>query len=134
MAAAKKLSYDHYGLDVYETEDGKEWAVGTEAQANRAAKEDILEHLWAFNSSFIAKAVGLTDEEEKGLALMQKELNEGANALMRRIIGERNIDRLVRDAIKADGRGHFLSGYDSEERDSNDIEGLPRGKLAYRMN
>jgi len=134
MAAAKKLSYDHWGLAVYETEDGREWAVGTESQANKAAKENVLESLWAFRTDYIARAVGLTDQEERGLQAMQEKLSEDANAIVRRIIGERNLDRFVRYAIDSDGRGHFLSPYDGEEHSSDEIEGLPRGKLAYRIN
>jgi hypothetical protein len=132
--AAKKLGWKIYGLDVYETENGQEWAVGTAAQADRAARENILDSLWAFNASFIAGLVGLTSEEEKALKDFQEKLSEGANSIVRRIIGERNINQLVKVAIKADGRGHFLSSYDSEEHDSNEIEGLPKGKLAYRIN
>jgi hypothetical protein len=130
---ATKLGWKHYGLDVYEV-DGEEWAVGTDAQATRAAREDILDHLWAFNASFIGRLVGLTDAEEKALEKMQRDLSEDANALVRRIVGERNIDKLVREAIREDGRGHFLSGYDGEERESDEIEGLPKGKFAYRQN
>ena len=130
---AKKTSWKHYGLDVYEV-DGQEWAVGTEAQANRAAREYVLDSLWAFNSDFIARQVGLTSEEEKALKKLQTEMSEDANSLVRRIIGERNLNRFAIDAIDADGRGHFLSGYDGEERASDEIEGLPHGKLAYRIN
>jgi hypothetical protein len=128
-----KLSWKHRGLDVYEV-DGQEWAVGTAQQANRAAREEILDSLWAFNSSFLARFIGLTNEEEKALRKMQEEMSEGANSIVRRMVGERNLNHLVEEAINADGRGHFLASYDSEEHESDEIEGLPRGKFAYRIN
>lgn len=133
MAAAKKLSHDNRGMPVYETADGKQWSVGSKSQADKAARNYILDSLWAFNTDFIARAAGLTDEEAKGVRTMQEKLSEEANPIIRRIIGERNLERFVREAINADGRGHFLSPYDSEERESDEIEGLPRGKLAYRV-
>lgn len=132
--AAKKLTYKNFGLEVYETSDGREYAVGTQAQAERAAKETILDSLWAFNASFIASFAGLDSATEKAIREMQSKLSEDANPLIRRLIGERNLNNFVKKALQADGLGHFLSSYDSEEIDSDDVEGLPRGKLAFRMN
>jgi uncharacterized UBP type Zn finger protein len=40
---------------------------------------------------------------------------ESNNAVLTRLIGD--VDHFVDDAIGADGRGHFLSGYDSEEHE-----------------
>lgn len=134
MAAAKKLSYDMFGLDMYETDDGKEWAVGTQAQVNKAVRATIDENLWTFNADFIGKIVGLSASEKKSLRKMQEVMSDECNLLVRRIVGERNIDRLVKEALAADGAGNMLSTYDGKEYDSNDIEGLPKGKLAYRIN
>ncbi len=129
-----KLSYDHYGLPIYEADDGHEYAVGTHAQATKAAKVNILDSLWAFNADFIARFADLDDETAKGLRKMQEEMSENANPLVRRIIGEKNLTKFVSEAISADGLGHFLSPYDGQERDSGDIPGLPKGKLAFRTN
>jgi len=132
---AKKTSHNHYGMPVYETSEG-EFAIGTEAQANKAAREYILDSLWAFNSSFIGKFAKLSASETKTIKTMQREMSEGANPLIRRIIGEKNLDYFVREAIRADGRGHFLSPYDGREETSDRIDdtGLPKGRLAYRIN
>jgi hypothetical protein len=130
---AERLSYDHYGLPIFKADDGHEYAVGTLAQANRAAKADILDSLWAFNSDFIARFAGLDDRAASAVRKMQEEMSEDANEIVRRLIGEKNLNRFVREAIAADGLGHFLSPYDGQERDSSDIPGLPKGKLAFRV-
>lgn len=45
---------------------------------------------------------------------MQAELCEDANEIVKAMIGN-NISLFLENAIKADGRGHFLSRYDGEE-------------------
>jgi hypothetical protein len=131
---AEKLSYDHYGLPIYKADDGNEYAVGTKAQAMKAAKANILESLWAFNTDFIARFAGLDERAQKAVSKMQADMSEDANDIVRKLIGESKLKKFVKAAIDADGLGHFLSPYDSEERNSSDIEGLPKGKLAFRTN
>jgi hypothetical protein len=134
MTAIKK-KWDYYGLAVYETAGGQEWAVGTEAQVARAARENILDHLWAFRPEFIARYAGLDDRAVNALGEMMGKLSEDANPIVRKLIGsDRNLSKLVRDAISVDGRGHYLAQYDGHERDSDEVEGLPRGKIAFRLN
>lgn len=131
---ATKKSYDHYGLAIYETEEG-EFAVGTHAQAMKAARANILDSLWAFNSDFIARFAGLDDRAAAAVRKMQEDMSEDANEIVKRLIGgPGKLNKFVAEAIRADGLGHFLSGYDGEERRSDDIEGLPKGKLAFRIN
>lgn len=57
---------------------------------------------------------------------MQGKLCESANSLVKSLIVD--LDHFVSDAISADGRGHFLSGYDGVE-----IE-LDGDFYAYRTN
>ncbi len=130
----KKFAYKHYGLALYLAHDGNEYAVGSNAQAHKAAKEYILDSLWTFNANFIANIAGLDNQEERTVRKMQEEMSESANPLIRRIVGEKNLGRLVREAIAANGLGHFLSPYDGHKRDSSTIPGLPKGKLAFRTN
>jgi hypothetical protein len=130
-----KLGHDVYGLAVYQADDGNEYAVGTLAQAKRAAKMYILDSLWAFNTDFIARMADLDEATAKAVRKAQEDLSEDANPLVRKLIGsEPNLKRFVNEAIRADGLGHFLSPYDGEERSSSDIPGLPKGKLAFRVN
>jgi hypothetical protein len=130
MAKYEKKDYDHYGLAVYESTDGGEYAVGTEAQSQKAAAAYIRDSLWAFKSDFLEDYVpkGVTADV---LGLIQEKCESGNDALAE-LVGKR-LKKLTEDAIKADGRGHFLSSYNGEEMDSEDIEGLPPGKLAFRI-
>lgn len=114
-------------------EDGTLWLVGSEREADKAAKEYILDSLWAFKTSFIASVANLSNAEERAIEKMQRDMSEDANPIIRRIIGESKLNHFVKMAIDADGRGHFLSPWNGEEVDSDDIPGLPKGKLAYRL-
>lgn len=143
MAATKK-SWDHFGLPVYDV-DGEEYAVGTDKQADKAAARAIEDSLWAFKADFLATFLNrhnqhlrdLSDSAyeafKASLAKMQSDLSEDAGPIIRALIGN-HLSDLVREAIQFDGRGHFLSPYDGEERDTADVPGLPKGKFAYRVN
>lgn len=126
-----KQSHKHYGLAVYEV-DGEEWAVGTEAQAQKAAETYVADTLWAFNADYLINYMpnGMTSE---AVMAIQESLSEGANDAILALVGAKK-KKLIKDAIASDGRGHMLAGYDGREWDSDDIEGLPRGKVAYRIN
>ncbi len=129
---APKRAYDHYGLVVYETEDG-EYAVGTDLQVQKAAEMAIENDVWAFKASFIASVVGLSRTEEKAIEQMQRDMSEDAGPIIKRLIGGK-MKQFIRDAIRSDGVGHFLSPYDGHEISSNLIPGLPKNKLAFRVN
>jgi hypothetical protein len=128
-----KKKHDYFGMSVYESDGGREYAVGTSAQATKAAAAYILDSLWAFNTNFIARFADLDDRGAAGVRKMQQDMSEDANPIIRKLVGEKNLTRFVREAIAADGRGHFLAGYDGKEISSNDIEGLPKGKVAFRI-
>lgn len=119
-----------YDADTFEHDSG-EYRVLTDAEADKAAREYILDTLWAFRAEFIAAHANtrLDDAAIKALSKMQGELCESANPLVRALI--RDIDQFVDDAIKADGRGHFLASYDFEE-----IEVFANGTIyfIYRVN
>jgi hypothetical protein len=122
--------YDSYGLKVY-SYAGIEYAIGDDEEATEAANEYIKQSLWSFNASFILShsKAGYNAEVEKALKEMQGKLCESANELVRAIIED--IDNFVEDAISADGRGTFLSSYDS-----NEVEVVIDGEYyyAYRLN
>lgn len=113
---------------------GYEYKVLTEDEANEAARESILESLWAFNANFILKHTAFYDTSsveddeafEEAIKELQGRICEGANPIIRALIED--LDEFVADAIQADGRGHFLAMYDGEEIE---IDG---GKYyAYRL-
>ena len=128
-----KVNPSDYDENTFETEDGEEYLVLTDKEADNKAREYILDSLWAFNADFIFAHsdafVNLSDWERdeaiKSLTEMQGKLCESANGLVRCLIAD--IDEFVDDAIVADGRGHFLSFYDGVEID------LENGLFAYRQ-
>jgi hypothetical protein len=108
----------------------EEYLVLTDEEADEKTTEYIMDSLWAFRPEFIANHSNIKNNEAiKALEKMQETLCEDANELVRAII--KDIDRFVKDAICADGRGHFLSGYDGEE---NEIEHKKVMFYIYRTN
>lgn len=103
--------YDHYGMAVY---DG--YAIGTDEEADEAAKQYIKDSLWAFNASFIISECGLDHSLEEAITSWQQDKCEDANDGIESLIENScGIDEFVESAISADGRGHFLSSYDGNE-------------------
>jgi hypothetical protein len=105
-----------------------DYLVCTDKEADQVAKECILDSLRAFNASFILSH-SKVDMDEKYLSNMQRELCEGANDLVKSMIND--IDHFVEDAIKSDGRGHFLNTYDGEE---HEIKIGKKYYYIYRLN
>jgi hypothetical protein len=121
-------TYSHYGLKVFS--NGREqYAVGTDSEADEACLEYIKDTAWAFRSSFICSYCNLPQELAEALETMQSKKCEGANDAILALIEntDSGIHRFVEEAISADGRGHFLSGYDGKEIELN-------GFYAYRIN
>ena len=118
MAIAKHLDASD---DITDAGDGifeygrEEYLVLTGGEAYDRIHDAIEESLWAFNAEFIAAHANarLHDKAIDALRKMQVELCEDANELVRALIGD--FDHFVRDAISADGRGHFLASYDGKE-------------------
>ena len=116
----------------FEMEDGSEWLVLDEIEADELTREEIEDSLWAFNPDFIVRHMPnlgkLTKKQESDLigALGQiQSLCEDCNPLFAAIIED--MDDFVEDAIESDGRAHFLARYDDVE-----VE-LENGLYAYRI-
>jgi hypothetical protein len=104
--------------------DGCEYRVLSDDEADAACKEYVEESLWAFNPGFLSEETGIDDSVFMALA----NRCEGANDAIRSIVdGSCGIDSLVDSAVSADGRGHFLSGYDGKEQEHDDY-------YLYRVN
>jgi len=105
--------YKHYGLEIYALGD-KEYAIGTDKEAQSACGENIRDMVWAFNANFIANhtKVGYSPELEKSIKSIQEQC-EGSNAAVTALIDD--MDEFIEDAILCDGRGHFLNNYDNRE-------------------
>lgn len=106
---------------------GNEYKVLTNDEADKAAKEYILDSLWAFNAAFILEHTEFyktaynyeCKEFTEALQQLQERLCESANSIVKALIYD--IDEFVQDAIDADGRGHFISYYDGKEYEYNSL-------------
>ena len=94
----------------------EDWLVLTDEEANEHTRDYIEQSVWAFNASFLAGQTGLPESAFEGLS---KQCEEGNEPIMQMIQATCGIDSFVEAAISADGRGHFLARYDSEEREFN---------------
>jgi hypothetical protein len=115
------LSYDYYGLPIFSAEGG-EYAIGTDSEADEAVIAYIKDSIWAFNASLILSMCDLPSELEDGIKELQEKKREDANeallALVEKLCG---LPFFVTYAVMADGRGHFLSSYDGEEREEGEF-------------
>lgn len=138
MLFVEALNETHYGLPVVKIHGGKwdevEVAVADdEAAADKAAREAAQGSLWAFSSSWIGQFLELNDSQTKAIEKMQGELCEDAQEIVALLIGDR-LDEFLNNAIEVDGRGHFLSTYDGEEDEGENVSPALAGKLVYRIN
>ena len=101
--------------DDYYTFANEEYMVLTEDEADDKVKEYIKETVWAFNPTFIA------DHSFIDQIVIEKlqEACESANEALLKLI--KNFDDFVEDAVRCDGRGHFLAGYDHNENEQGDF-------------
>lgn len=103
--------------------DDEDWISLTDEEADDQATAYIEDSLWAFNYNFLCGYI-------PGLSSMNKEMwhafvsaaCEDANPLIKAMLGD-NISSFVDAAIRADGRGHFISSYDSEEHEQR-VDGV----------
>lgn len=123
-----EAKHDHYGLEVFSL-GSKKYAVGTDEEADVACLEYIKDSAWAFRSSFICEYCNLPSELAEALEAMQSKKCESANESILALIEktEGGIEGFTEEAISADGRGHFLSGYDGDENEQD-------GFYIYRIN
>lgn len=118
--------YDHYGLPVYSL-GSKEYAIGTDEEADAAARAYVESSLWAFNADFILSECELPLELEDGIRAMQEKKCEDCNDAMLALVEKTcGLESFVQSAISADGRGHFLAQYDGNECEAGEF-------YAYRI-
>lgn len=117
-------SFDHYGLTVYNV-DGAEYAIGTDDEADAAVADYIKDSAWSFNADFLAQQTDLPEEVYRAMQDKCEGSNDAVSKLIEKTCG---FDDFVKEAIRYDGRGHFLSGYDGEEIE---ISAEDSGKVAF---
>lgn len=104
-----------------ETNSG-EYLVLTDDEADQIAADNIRDSVWTFTQEFIidhSSVFSHDNSSRKALAAIQ-DLCENGNDAITRFID--NMDKFIEDAIKADGRGHFISFYDGKEQIEKDSE------------
>lgn len=109
---------DNYGLPVYSL-GRQEYAIGTDTEADSAVAQNIKDIIWAFNADFLAHFTDLPVE----MFQMSEKMCEGANDAFLKCV-ERSpggLAAFVSEAVSADGRGHFLGGYDGKENDEGEF-------------
>lgn len=94
---------------------GTYWVL-TDREANKKAREIILDSAWAFKPQFLQAHTGLSERSMQAVAETQAKMCESANDMVLALI--RDKEHFVNDAIDSDGRGHFLSSYDGNEGES----------------
>jgi hypothetical protein len=103
----------------------EEYLILTESEADEMAESYILDSVWAFNADFLISHMGLPYDAKPMLESFSRDKCESANDTFLAMIKDH--DAFVRDAISADGRGHFLNTYDGEENEHGEY-------LIYRVN
>lgn len=91
---------------------GREYLVLTEEEANDKVKENILDSVWAFHPNFLVNHIK-EGVPVKFIEAVQEKLCDDANVGLKALLNDE--DEFVTAAVAADGRGHFLSGYDGRE-------------------
>ena len=112
--------------NTFETDDGEEYLILTDEEADERCADYIRESIWAFNANFLAAHLKDGIDQEVIELIQSNGKCESNNSAILSLIDD--LDHLIGDAIKCDGRGHFLAGYDGDELElGNDF-------FAYRTN
>lgn len=83
----------------------------TDAEADEKAGEYIKQSLWAFNADFLAGETGIDSAIFEAIQANGK--REDNNDAIESCIDD--MDGFIEAAISANGRGHFISGYENEQ-------------------
>jgi hypothetical protein len=127
----RKFDIDNFTTDLNEDDFETEDEYYEELDAERdAAYEKIFSKLPQDDaSSDLWQRLIEGEDFVKALKKVQENYSEDANDLVLALIeSDSNLGFFVRSAIQADGRGHFLSGYDGEEIETKG------GMYIYRTN
>jgi len=107
--------------------------VYSDEEATKAAHKAALESIWAFRLDFLRLhfKLQMTDRQwevtKKAFEKAVESLCENMTPIYLALLKDETA--FVEAAIDADGRGHFLSGYDSEEHEI-EVDGVTY--FAYR--
>ena len=109
--------------------EGKEYRVLTDEEATLCTKGNIIETCSYFTLNFLETMTGIP-------TIVFEHLEDENEAVFKIIEKTCGIDEFVDEAIRWDGRGHFISCYDGEENEAT-IEGKDGEDVTmyiYRVN
>ena len=95
---ATEADYDEAQNDY----DSEHYLVYTDEEADEAVREHIEEMVWSFSPSFLQGHTGVDADAIAKIQEMYEDANEPIKAMIK------DFDHFVDDAVKCDGRGHFL--------------------------
>jgi uncharacterized protein (TIGR02996 family) len=125
------IDSSHYASVGFGTGSG-DYLVLTDDEAEARARETAQNDLWALGAEYLADYIPVANRRVlvKAIKAIQEKCSEDANEVLSLLLGS-NLDDLLDSAISADGRGHFLSGYDGEE---NEVSYNGISLYIYRVN
>ena len=95
--------------DAYTGISNGDYLVLTDEEADEAVREDIDGMVWAFNPSFLSVHTGVDEYVFESLVDNCEANNDSYKAMIK------DFDYFVEEAVRTDGRGHFLASYDHKE-------------------
>jgi hypothetical protein len=116
---ADEISEISYGEGELFDAPGGEYLVLLDSEADEKCTEYIRDSLWAFRSEFLVKYIQ-GNINPSDLGVIQEQSCEGCNDIIFALVKDR-FEKLVYDAIGADGRGHFMNTYDGHEHEEGDF-------------
>lgn len=123
-----EIEQSRYDDDTFEC-GNQAYLVLTDSEADDKCRERILDSVWAFRSEFLSCHLKKGVDRNVVKLIQSNDKYESNNAAILSLIGD--VDHFVDDAIRSDGRGHFLSRYDGEE---NEVFGKTFRYYIYRVN
>jgi len=103
-------------VESYDENDcNNDYLVLTDEEADEKAKDYILDTVWAFTPSFLSSETEIDIEVFE--AIQGNDRCESNNDAILSMIKDK--DSFVEEAIRCDGRGHFISHYDGNENEES---------------
>jgi hypothetical protein len=114
-----RIVFDCHLTDVQQAKiekqlDTGEWCVYDDIAADKMCYSHIVSNLWTFLPSFLAKCTQLPICIFELLAALNDQ-DRHQQAITALIMATCGLQTVVDEAIRVDGRGHYLSSYDSNE-------------------
>lgn len=126
---------DYYGLDVYNLTNGQKWAVGSYAASEKAALLRAREYIAFLTEDNFEDILShsMSSVEIRMIYFLAKNFEKEANDHIINWIGENRTTDLAKLYLSKTTKGSLLSEHSSTRTYSDDVKGLPKGLLAYRI-